>query len=286
MKKLSIFLFLIAVIFSLSFWSMGPCDSPYVGGHTGAPGETGCNGCHGGTPNTGPGILTLAWADTTGHYVPGQLYDAVVTLEQAARDKFGFVALALEDNGNSSTGQFSIDDTDRTRTYSDGPRKYVSHTPCGADAVPPGSLSWTFHWEAPATDVGPVTIYLAGLAADHSHNTFGDDSYEFVLHLSPVDTVTSMKGERLENMRFTLYPNPASAGESLNVRILLPHDGRLQFHLLDYAGHTFRSFDIGENTMREQNVMLDIAGVTSGVYMLKSTLDEKTIGLKKVVIVY
>ncbi|MBK7335015.1 MAG: hypothetical protein IPJ00_02130 [Saprospirales bacterium] len=129
--------------------SKGPCDSPLVGGHTGAPGETGCNGCHSGTSNTGPGTLALSWEDTAGYYVPGQVYVAVVAIEQTDRDKFGFVALALRDSDNTTVGQFSIDDTDRTRTFNDGPREYVSHTPCGADATPSGSLSWTFHWQAP-----------------------------------------------------------------------------------------------------------------------------------------
>jgi hypothetical protein len=193
MKKLPVFFLLAASVLVLSFWIESPCDSPLVGGHTGAPGETGCDGCHDGTPNAGPGTLTLNWSDTSGHYVPGQMYDAVVTLEQADRDKFGFVALALKDSGNATTGQFSIDDADRTRTFSDGPRKYVSHTPCGADAVPAGSLLWTFHWQAPATDVGAVTIYLAGLAANHNHATSGDDAYELALHLTPADSVASAR---------------------------------------------------------------------------------------------
>ncbi len=121
MKKLPVFLILSAALFMLSFLSKGPCDSPLVGGHTGAPGETGCNGCHSGTSNTGPGTLALSWEDTAGYYVPGQVYVAVGAIEQTDRDKFGFVALALRDSDNTTVGQFSIDDTDRTRTFNDGP---------------------------------------------------------------------------------------------------------------------------------------------------------------------
>ena len=273
MKKLPVLLFLLAALLALSFLTEGPCDSPVVGGHTGAPGETGCDGCHGGTPNTGPGMLTLDWADTSGHYVPGQVYDAVVTLEQADRDKFGFVALALKDSGNATTGQFSIDDADRTRTFSDGPRKYVSHTPCGADAVPPGSLSWTFHWQAPATDVGPITIYLAGLAANHNHNTSGDDAYEFALHLTPADSVASASNERLDNVQFSLHPNPVLSGGQLNVRLTLPQAGSLKFRLLDSGGRTVRNFDLGEKAAGEQRLSLDVAGVAGGMYFLRLAND-------------
>lgn len=284
MKKLPVVLFLLAALFALSFLTEGPCDSPVVGGHTGAPGETGCDGCHGGTPNTGPGTLTLDWSDTSGQYVPGQVYDAVVTLEQADRDKFGFVGLALKDSGNTTTGQFSIDDVDRTRTFNDGPRKYVSHTPCGADAAPSGSLSWTFHWQAPATDVGNITIYLAGLAADHNHNTSGDDAYELALHLTPADTVASASGERLDEMQFSLHPNPVAASEQLNVRLTLPQAGKLQFRLLDVAGRTVRNFDLGEKAAGKQGFSLDLADFGKGVYFLEGALAGEVFGAKRIVV--
>lgn len=284
MKKLPVFFLLAASVLALSFWMESPCDSPLVGGHTGAPGETGCDGCHGGTPNTGPGTLSLNWSDTSGHYVPGQVYDAIVTLEQADRDKLGFVALALKDAGNTTTGLFSIDDVDRTRTYSDGPRKYVSHTPCGADADPPGSLSWTFHWQAPATDVGPITIYLAGLVANHNHNTSGDDSYELSLHLTPADSVVLASGERFNEVQFSLHPNPVSTSGQLNVRLTLPEAGRLQFRLINVAGRTVRVFDLGEKNMGEQGFPLEMAGLNGGVYFLEGSLAMMVFGSKRVVL--
>lgn len=187
----------------------GPCDSPVVGGHTGAPGETSCTGCHGGTANTGPGSLTLTLNDTTLRYVPGEVFDATVTLRQTGRDKFGFVGLALKDAGNTTIGTFTIDDPVRTRTFNDGPRKYVSHTPCGADAVPPDSLTWTFHWKAPATNVGNITLYLAGLAANHNHGLSGDDTYTLAVHFVP-DTILLSAKDPISVNRLQIWPNPAA----------------------------------------------------------------------------
>ncbi len=207
-----------------------------------------------------------------------------MTLEQADCDKFGFVALALKDNGNTTTGQFTIDDVDRTRTYSDGPRKYVSHTPCGADAVPPGSLSCTFHWQAPATDVGPITIYLAGLVANHDHDTSGDDAYEFALHLTPADSVASASGERLDANQFVLHPNPVSPRESLIVRLILPQAGSLKFRLLDSGGRTVRNFDFGEKAAGEQAFVLETAGLAAGVYFLEARLSGERLGAARVVV--
>lgn len=187
----------------------GPCDSPLVGGHTGAPGETSCTGCHGGTANTGPGSLTLTLNDTTLRYTPGETFDATVVMKQAGHDKFGFVGLALKDAGNTTVGTFTIDDMVRTRTFNDGLRKYVSHTPCGADATPPDSLSWTFHWKAPATNAGNITLYLAGLAANHNHSLSGDDTYTLTVHLVPDSIILGVKDPAVGS-RLRLWPNPAS----------------------------------------------------------------------------
>ena len=201
-----------SIVFLLNFSSLppsGPCDSPVVGGHTGAPGETSCAGCHVGTANTGPGSLELLLSDTTFLYTPGELFDATVTLRQSGRDKFGFVGLALKDSDNTTVGAFTIDDAIRTRTFNDGPRKYVSHTPCGADAVPPDSLSWTFHWQAPSTDVGEITLYLAGLASNHSHSLGGDDTYTLSIRLVP-DSMVSKVDDIPAQDKLRLWPNPIS----------------------------------------------------------------------------
>lgn len=203
---------LAAMLFTMANFSSppnDPCDSPVVGGHTGAPGESSCTGCHGGMANSGPGSLTLALSDTTLRYLPGETFDATVVMRQIGRDKFGFVGLALKDVGNTTIGTFTIDDVVRTRTYNDGPRKYVSHTPCGADATPPDSLSWTFHWKAPATNVGNITLYLAGLAANHNHALSGDDTYTLAVHLVPDSIALGVKDPALTR-RLRLWPNPST----------------------------------------------------------------------------
>ena len=204
--------FFVSIVFLLNFSSLppsGPCDSPFVGGHTGAPGETSCTGCHGGTANTGPGSLILTVNDTTLKYIPGEVFDATVIIQQLGRDKFGFVGLALKDSDNTTVGAFTIDDMVRTRTFNDGPRDYVAHTPCGADAMPPDSLSWTFHWQAPSTNVGEITLYLAGLAANHSHSLGGDDTYTLSIRLVP-DSMVSKLDDISAPGNLILWPNPVS----------------------------------------------------------------------------
>ena len=238
----------------------GPCDSPLVGGHTGAPGETSCTGCHGGTANTGPGSLTITLNDTTLLYSPGEVFDATVVMKQVGRDKFGFVGLALKDAGNTTIGTFTIDDQVRTRTFNDGARKYVSHTPCGADAVPPDSLSWTFHWKAPATNVGNITLYLAGLAANHNHALSGDDTYTLTVHLVPDSIILGAKNP-IAGSSLRLWPNPASEAVYFTLEGASSGQTIHQAEIWSAAGQMVCITDLTENK-------LTVAGLEAGVYRL------------------
>src|SRR6186713_3291779 len=194
-----------AILFVVFFFvngtvATGPCDSPNVGGHTGAPGETGCNGCHAGTANTGPAIIDFDLGTTT--YVPGQMYTGYVRIQQPGMQKFGFVCLALTNSTLTTIGTFTNINGLRTRTFADGNRNYVGHTPCGADSA--DANSWTFHWTAPATNVDTITFYLGTLAANHDHALTGDYGYERQLILVP--QTTSLQETALD--KYILYPNP------------------------------------------------------------------------------
>ncbi len=257
---------LAAMLFTMANFSSppnGPCDSPVVGGHTGAPGESSCTGCHGGTSNTGPGSLTLALSDTTLRFVPGETFDATVVMRQPGFDKFGFVGLALKDAGNTTIGTFTIDDAVRTRTYNDGPRKYVSHTPCGADATPPDSLSWTFHWKAPATNVGNITLYIAGLAANHNHALSGDDTYTLMVHLIP-DSIALGLQDPASLRRLQLWPNPASDVVHFSVVGDADNGSTRMAEVWSADGRFLSSTALTQNN-------LSVADLQSGIYRLRIT---------------
>lgn len=254
----------------------GPCDSPLVGGHTGAPGETSCTGCHGGTANIGPGNLTLTLSDTTLLYTPGEMFDATVVMKQAGREKFGFVGLALKDAGNTTIGTFTIDDMVRTRTFNDGARKYVSHTPCGADAAPPDSLSWTFHWKAPATNVGNITLYLAGLAANHNHALSGDDTYTLTVHLVPDSIISGVK-DLAVGSRLRLWPNPASDVVYFAIEGVSGGQIAHQAEVWSADGRLVCATALTENK-------LSVTGLEAGVYHLRvRNEDGATIGQASIV---
>lgn len=236
----------------------GLCDSPLVGGHTGAPGESSCTGCHGGTANTGSAVIEWNVGDT-GTYVPGTSYTGTVKIKRLGREKFGFVCLALQNAGNVNLGGFGLLETMRTRTYMDGARNYVSHTPCGADAQ--DSTEWSFTWQAPATDVGPITIYMANLVANHSHNTTGDETYTRTITLNP--SAVGIDDNVATDMGLRVSPNPSAGLFRLQAAAGLPADAILEVH--DAQGRTIRSERLA--TILANG--LDLTTEADGVYSLQ-----------------
>lgn len=246
------------VVLSLFFISsttstQSPCDSPYVGGHTGAPGETGCNGCHAGTPNTGSAIIDFDLGTTT--YIPGQTYQGFVRIQQSGLDKFGFSCLALKNSGKTSIGSFGLVEAVRTRTYADGNRNYVSHTPCGADSL--NANSWNFTWTAPSTNEDTITLYIGALAANHNHATSGDFSYsrKIVLPVQPVNGISETNSVQLR-----IFPNPVTN----EIAFQLPEpNASFNFTITDLTGRLL---------VQQKNYSggsLNISKLPSGIYYLK-----------------
>lgn len=253
------------------FKTVSPCDSPMVGGHTGAPGETACNGCHPGTLNSGAATFTFDLGTST--YVPGQTYTGTVRISQAGRAKFGFSGLALKDSNNTSIGIFNLIETLRTRTYTDGPRKYVSHTPCGADSV--NANSWIFKWTAPPANAGNITLYVGLLASDHSHTISGDNSYTKNIVLTPSSSLGLH--EQNSSLKFVVYPNPVK--EYLTIKIAtLNFNDPIQVSVLDVNGK-----EIYRANHSTSSIQLNTALWDNGIYQIKLLQNQQSLS-KKIII--
>ncbi len=141
-------------------------------GRTGAPGETTCTSCHNQTQLTGQfGDIAPSG------YVPGQTYTIEVrnTTTDNTRLSWGFSLTALTGT-NANAGTFANINAN-TRIRSGGGRNYMTQTTAGTFPGQTGGSSWTFNWTAPATAVGPVTFYAAGLHADDDNSDSGDQTY-------------------------------------------------------------------------------------------------------------
>ncbi len=274
-KTIITFLFIVSVSFvfiSGTTSTQSLCDSPYVGGHTGAPGETGCNGCHAGTANAGNAIIDFDLGTST--YVPGQTYQGFIRIQQAGLDKFGFSCLALKNSNNTTIGTFNMLDTARIRTYADGNRNYVSHTPCGADSL--NANSWSFTWTAPPVNEDTITLYIGALAANHNHATSGDFGYTRKIVL-PVQTSNNI--DQTSAAKLNIFPNPffnvltvqGLQNEKTTAVVLLDISGRTIIPSLPFYNGNHLSLTLNENSP-----------MPSGTYFLKITTD-KNLYIKKII---
>lgn len=144
---------------------------------TGAPGEQNCTSCHSGTVNSGGGSLSLTGLPANG-YTPGQTYTLTVTVndqsQPAATRKYGFSTTSLN-SSNAMAGAFAVTNSSTTSTgnatVSGASRSYMRHKTASS------SNTWSFNWTAPATNIGTVSFYIAGLAANGTGGDGGDKVY-------------------------------------------------------------------------------------------------------------
>jgi hypothetical protein len=154
--------------------SAGPVDvrtgAPAFGGGT----EADCTTCHSSfVVDSGPGLLSITAPAT---YEPGLTYEIRVLLSQAGRMRWGFELTAIDDSligaGELLAGSDGFSQVSQT-----GTRQYVKQTSTGSADGQPDGQEWFFSWTAPQTDIGTITLYAAGVAANSTGGSKGDDVY-------------------------------------------------------------------------------------------------------------
>src|SRR5208283_300970 len=65
------------------------------------------------------------------------------------------------------------------------PLQYIEHTSLGTRLGQKVSATFTFTWTPPATNVGNITIYVAGNAANGDGTDDGDHIYDNTFTLTP-----------------------------------------------------------------------------------------------------
>ena len=143
--------------------------------NTGAPGDTTCaqSGCHLGSLNRGGGSVEVTFPGGL-TYTPGTKQRFQVKVTDATAKVYGFqLTVRLGSNErNGQAGTFTPADRTTQVLCEDGtvrgangcrasaPLEFIEHTNAGP------SNTFSFDWTPPATDVGPVKIYVAGNAAN------------------------------------------------------------------------------------------------------------------------
>ena len=186
-----VLLFIVSTGSAFAF-SAGPLD-----GLTGAPNEANCTQCHAGnTLNDANGSLMLTIPET---YEPNEVYTIVVNLSRTGQSKWGFEMTALDGN-DARAGSFMADDAANTQVSEANDKQYVKQTFDGTATGTNDAHSWEFQWTAPAADVGPITFYAAGNAANADFTLAGDYIYtEQAESTPPIPVVAGVSLEIVGN---------------------------------------------------------------------------------------
>jgi uncharacterized protein (TIGR03437 family) len=168
-------------------------------GYTGAPGDnkTACvsSGCHVGTVNdpANGGSVTIQMANGATTYTPGGAKQLItVLIQDANRQSWGFqltarlasnltsgqAGLFTDLNGNTggnnnSAVQVLCATGNPAPCPSTNPVEWAEHTLAGwsASVAHPKSYTYQMYWTPPATNVGNVTLYVAGNASNSANTS-------------------------------------------------------------------------------------------------------------------
>jgi hypothetical protein len=243
-------------------------------GKTGSPNELTCHDCHDDfTQGRGGGSVALTSSNMPGwEYVPGTTYHMTCTVSRATMPLFGLGVECLTST-NANAGTLTITDATHTSiksaTVSGVSRKNVVHKLNGGVAT--GSKAFTFDWVAPATNIGNVTFYFAGVAA----NADGDEAVgDYVYVGNQVVTPATSTGmiEQQVGVSFSVYPNPAH--ETMSISYELPAAGNVDCALYDLQGHRVRQMIMAQRQPGKHVEMIDgLGNLAAGNYLLISDLN-------------
>ena len=191
-------------------FSAGPFDEL-----TGALNEANCTQCHAGNAlNDSDGSLMLKIPET---YQPNAVYTIIVNLSRTGQSKWGFEMTALDSNGGRA-GSFAADNAANTQVSEAKGKQYIKQTFVGTATGTKDANSWEFQWTAPDADIGPITFYAAGNAANGDFTASGD--YIYTTSEGSTPPVPTVAGVSLEIVGDTAHSTiDAVAGVSYTLKV-------------------------------------------------------------------
>jgi hypothetical protein len=229
-------------------------------GQTGAPGENNCTSCHSGAVQSGAteNTLTVAQGLTpVTAYVPGVTYNIALQMTSSPAKK-GFQVTALT-SGNVMAGSFTAGaNTAITGTT----RKYANHKSTSNTSA---TVAWLWSWTAPATDVGPVTFYVATNKANNNSNDNGD-----VIYLSTHVYNSTLGIEEQENSVATNFTAGYSAdNKSIVMNFNSLNASEMYFNLLDLNGKSVFVSNLGNAQIGDNKQSVALPNeIKAGIYVV------------------
>lgn len=262
---IAVFILFMSVTILIAY-SSSPPD-----GRTGVDGGPTCiDGCHvGSSLNSGGGTFNITTDIPTAGFTLGETYTVTVSINESGSSRQGFEANILDQNGEQA-GTITVTNSSATTTSTTSGITYIKHNV----ATSASNASWTFDWVAPSSDVGTVTFYAAGNAANGDNAATGDHIYTASTFTS-ADLTTSVSEYDPRPDRFELignYPNPFNP--ETTIRFQIPMTTNVTLKVYDMRGQLIKTLISGQLPGGSHNVKWDGTNergiiVATGVYIYR-----------------
>jgi hypothetical protein len=180
-------------------------------GHTNAPGESNCTGCHSGslvTSGTNWSNMSLSSSVSLGAFQPNTNYTLNLTFADPLRSKYGFQMVALPASANSnstSIGSFGSSNND-VQTQTSSGRSYAEHTSSGT-SVSNNTKTWNVNWQTPVSFNGSVVFHVVVNSTNANTSSAGDVIYykTFTATVLPVSwsDITSTREDGMAKLKWS-----------------------------------------------------------------------------------
>lgn len=229
-------------------------------GRTGAPGSLTCadTGCHAGNDLNADGGSMEIQAPTT--WEPGTPVDLQLRVEREGAVRFGF-SITVQDANEEMVGAWELV-PDQGTAYSEfgADITHVTHSP--AVSVEDEN-AWLLRWIPPAEDVGPVTFYASGNAAN-GFGSSGDFIYTTALTLPPAADVATEHWQVTPFDVNAVYPLPA--GDRLSLDLLADRSASVHVYIYDATGRS-RLMEKRDVVQGQNRLQIDTSELAAGTYV-------------------
>lgn len=250
-------------------------------GRTGAPGELTCatSGCHGGTAQSGATENQFVFLNSGGTpvtaYIPGQTYTVGLSLASNPTKK-GFQATVLT-SANVAVGTLTGSGVGGTTVVTGGARKYVNHTFASST-----SPAWGWTWQAPATDAGPVTFYIATNKSNNNGSDNGDVIYTSTHVIGSTASLDETTLAKVKDFNASFSAENSVVYISYNSLI----NGTSHVNIVDMSGRSVLNMELDATTIGLNKEMIRIPDhIKNGMYVVHYFVDNvassKSISIQK-----
>ena len=256
---------IIAIVMSTAF---GILSDNGKAGYTGSPSELNCDDCHStfGSSNTGTGSIYVTSSMNNWQYVPGQTYTVNVIVKQSGKPLFGIGFEALTST-NANAGSLVITNPAntqiKTKTVSGITRNNVVHQLNGG--MHADSAIFTFNWVAPSANIGNVTFYFAGIAANNN----GNENNDYVYNSSKVVTPASATGLLEQSKTISEFKSYVNTEGRIAIEFQSATADQSRINLYDMDGRMISSQLIESHSIGEVKSSISVpAELKSGNYIV------------------